>query len=62
MARYLVERLIPRTGELTAQELKAIAQQILLFQQELEVSIRWMQSVLTADGWSVSILQMMNLP
>ena len=49
MPKYLVERLIPRAGELAAQEMKAIAQQIMLVQQELEANIRWMQSVFTAD-------------
>ena len=49
MPKYLVERLIPRAGELTAQEMKAIAQQILLVQQELEVNIRWVQSAFTTD-------------
>ena len=49
MPRYLVERFIPRAGELTAMELKAIVQQSLLVQQEMEGWIQWIQSAITAD-------------
>ncbi len=49
MTRYLVERSIPRAGELTAVELKAIAQQSLRVQQELGAEIQWLQSTITAD-------------
>jgi hypothetical protein len=47
---YLVERWIPRVGELTAVELKAVAQQSLLVQQLLGTKIQWLQSVITSDG------------
>ena len=49
MPRYLVERSIPRAGELTAGELKAIAQQSLRVQQEMEAEIQWLHSTITAD-------------
>ena len=49
MARYLVERSIPRAGELTAGELKAIALQSLRVQQEMEAEIQWIQSTITGD-------------
>jgi hypothetical protein len=49
MPRYLVERSIPNAGALTAVELKAIAQQSMLVQQELEAQIHWIHSVITAD-------------
>jgi hypothetical protein len=49
MSRFLVERLIPRAGELTAQELKAISQQIMMVQQEMEAHIQWIHSAITAD-------------
>ena len=48
MPRYLVERLIPNAGQLTAMELKAVAQQIMLVQQEMEVHILWIHSTITA--------------
>ena len=49
MPRYLVERSIPRAGELTAGELKAIAWQSLRVQQEMEAEIQWIHSTITAD-------------
>ena len=49
MPRYLVERSIPRAGQLSAGELKAIAQQSLRMQQELEAEIQWIHSTITAD-------------
>lgn len=49
MTRYLVERLIPGAGELTRAELKAIVEQSLRVQQELEVEIQWIHSMITAD-------------
>ena len=49
MPRYLVERFIPQAGELSAMELKAIVQQSLLVQQEMEGWIQWIQSTITAD-------------
>jgi hypothetical protein len=49
MARYLVERSIPRAGELTAGELKAIAWQSLRVQQEMEAEIQWIQSTISGD-------------
>ena len=49
MPRYLVEHFIPRAGELTAMELKAIAEQCLLVQQELEEQILWLFSAITSD-------------
>lgn len=49
MPRYLVERSIPSAGELTAGELKAIAQQSLLAQQGLEAEIQWIHSMITGD-------------
>ena len=44
MPKYLVERSIPCASELTAMELKAISQQIMLVQQEMEVHIQWIYS------------------
>lgn len=49
MPKYLVERSIPHAGELTAQELKAIAQQSLRVQQEMEAEILWIHSTVTAN-------------
>ena len=49
MPRYLVERFIPQAGELTTMELKAIVQQSLLVQREMEGWIQWIQSTITAD-------------
>ena len=49
MPRYLVERSIPHAGRLTAVELKAITQQSLRVQQELEAEIQWIQTTITAD-------------
>jgi len=49
MPRYLVERLIPHAAELSGMELKAIAQQSLLVQQELGAEIQWVSSLVTAD-------------
>jgi hypothetical protein len=50
MPRYLVERSIPHASELTAEELKAIAQQSLRVQHELEAEIHWIVSTFTDDG------------
>jgi len=50
MPKYLVERSIPCASELTAMELKAISQQIMLVQQEMEVHIQWIYSAFTADS------------
>lgn len=49
MPRYLVERSIPRAGELTAQELKAIAQQSMRVQQDMGTAIQWIRSTITAN-------------
>ena len=49
MPKYLVERSIPHAGELTTQELKAIAQQSLRVQQELQGEIQWIHSTITAN-------------
>jgi hypothetical protein len=49
MPRYLIERFIPRARELTAVELKAIAQQCLLVQHELESPIQWIHSIIITD-------------
>jgi hypothetical protein len=49
MPKYLIERFIPQAGELTVMELKAIVQQTLLVQQELEARIQWLHSTITAD-------------
>lgn len=49
MPRYLIERLIPRAAELTAVELKAIAQQSLLVQHQLESPIQWIHSIIITD-------------
>jgi hypothetical protein len=49
MPRYLVERFIPGAGDLTVEELKAIAQQSLRVQQELEAEIQWIYSTITDD-------------
>lgn len=50
MPRYLVERSIPCASELTAGELKAMAQQSLRVQRELEAEIQWIHSLITDDG------------
>ena len=49
MTRYLVERSLPQAGELTAVELKAIAQQSQRVQQEMEAEIQWIHSTITAS-------------
>jgi hypothetical protein len=49
MPRYLVERLIPHAGELTAIDLKNIVQQSMRVQQEMESWIQWMHSTVTED-------------
>jgi hypothetical protein len=49
MPRYIVERSIPHAGELTAGELKTIAQQSLRVQQEMEAEIQWIHSTITTD-------------
>ena len=49
MPRYLVERSIPRAGELTAGELRAIARQSLRVQQGMEAEIQWIHSTITTD-------------
>ena len=49
MPRYLVERSIPRAGQLSAEDLKAIAQQSLRALQELEAEIQWIHSTITDD-------------
>ena len=50
MPRYLVERLIPNAGELTAKELQTISQQILRVQGQFQAGIQWVFTVFTADG------------
>lgn len=49
MPRYLVERFIPHASELTVEELRAIAEQSMRVQQELEAEIQWMYSTITDD-------------
>ena len=49
MPRYLVERFIPHASELTGEELKAIAQQSMRVQQELEAEIHWIYSTIAED-------------
>ncbi|MFN2105968.1 MAG: DUF4242 domain-containing protein [Candidatus Promineifilaceae bacterium] len=49
MPRYLVERLIPHAGELTAVELQEIVQQSLRVQEALGPGIQWLQATITAD-------------
>ena len=49
MVRYLIERSIPGVGELTAVELKAIAQQCLRVQQDIEAEIQWIHSTIIKD-------------
>jgi len=49
MPRYLVERSVPHAGELTAQELRAIAQQSLRVQQEMGAQIQWIRSSVTEN-------------
>jgi hypothetical protein len=50
MPRYLVERLIPHAGELTAGDLQTISQQILRVQVQFQAGIQWVHSVFVADG------------
>ncbi len=49
MPRYHVERSIPGVSELTAVELKAIAQQCLRVQQDIEAEIQWIHSTIIKD-------------
>ena len=49
MPRYLIERIIPRAGELTKQELREIEHQSLVAQQELDSPIQWIYSAITHD-------------
>jgi len=49
MPRYIVERSIPCAGDLTAGELRSIAQQILRVQRNMEAEIQWIHSMITAD-------------
>jgi hypothetical protein len=49
MPRYLVERSISHAGELTSTDLKAITQQSLLVQREMEAGIEWIHSTITGD-------------
>lgn len=49
MPRYLVERVIPGVGDLTAPELKAVFQQTRRVQQDLATRIHWLHSMITAD-------------
>lgn len=49
MPQYLVERDIPNASQLTAIELRAIAQQFLLVQQQLGPKVQWIHSTITKD-------------
>jgi hypothetical protein len=49
MPRYLVERVIPSAGNLTAVELQEIVQQSLRVQQGIGPGIQWLQATITAD-------------
>lgn len=49
MARYLIEHSIPHADKLTAVELKAITQQSLRAQQNMEAEIQWINTTITAD-------------
>ena len=49
MVRYLIERSIPHAAKLTAVELKAIIQQSLRVQQEIEAEIQWINTTITTD-------------
>ena len=49
MPKYLVERDIPDAGQLTAVELRAIAQQFLLVQRQLGSNVDWIHSTLTEN-------------
>ena len=49
MPRYLIERNIPGAGNLSAEELHAIAQKSCSVLQEMGPQIQWIQSYVTGD-------------
>ncbi|WP_028579583.1 DUF4242 domain-containing protein [Desulfogranum japonicum] len=49
MPKFVIEREIPGAGELSSQELKAIAQKSCGILQEMGPQIQWVQSYVTDD-------------
>ena len=49
MHGFIVERLIPHSGELTTTDLRAIAEQGMLVQKALKGRIQWIHSAFTVD-------------
>jgi hypothetical protein len=49
MPKYLIERIIPDAGKLSAADLQAIAQKSCSVLQELGPSVQWIQSFVTDD-------------
>ena len=49
MPRYVIERDIPGAGQLSADELKAIAQKSCAVLEDLGPAIQWQQSYVTGD-------------
>ena len=49
MPKYLIEREIPKAGELTAEELQGISQKSCDVLQEMGPQIQWVESYVTGD-------------
>ncbi len=49
MPKFLIEREIPKAGELTHEQLTGIAQKSCAVLREMGPSIQWIQSYVTAD-------------
>jgi hypothetical protein len=49
MPKYVIERIIPDAGNLSAQELKAISQKSCSVLNDLGPSIQWQQTYVTKD-------------
>lgn len=49
MPKYLIEREIPKAGELTAEELQGISQKSCEVLQEMGPQIQWVESYVTGD-------------
>ena len=49
MPRFLIERIVPNAGKLSAQDLKAIAQKSNSVLMDLGPAIQWIQSFVTGD-------------
>jgi len=49
MSKFVIERVIPDAGKLTAEELQAISQKSCNVLNDLGTSIQWLQSFVTDD-------------